>query len=459
MGIQQKIIIPFALLIIAAVGITGALAVRLSTARTLRRAKEEENFSRMRDEMKRVKEILSLDIPVSKPLLERIKPLFEGQIVLTDAGNRATLSTLDGAEMERIRPILRASGGAGGAPSIAREAVGVKEYFVVADRLPKTGGNAYLMFEAEKVGSAPEAPVTAVIIIAAGALAAVLGLGVWIARTITRPIEELARRAGEIRGGELDRPVDVKGGGEIGALAGAFNGMLAGIRAYQERLVESEKMAALGQIAAGIAHEIRNPLNSISMNVQVMEKEGQLDGESIRIIMNEVERLKIVIEELLDFARSPAGEAGPCDVNGIAGEVLGLMERQLAHCGITVEKDCGARGRALAEANRLKQVMMNLLINAMQAMPSGGKIWVRTEDRKWEGGGDAVRCSVRDSGKGVPEALREKIFQPFFTTREGGSGLGLAICRRIIEEYGGKMDFESDETGSAFWFELPGREA
>lgn len=453
MGIQQKIIIPFALLIIAAVGITGALAVRLSTARTLRQAKEEENFSRMRDEMKRVKEILSLDIPVSKPLLERIKPLFEGQIVLTDAGNRATYSTLESAETERTRPMLKAPGK--DTPAITREAVGVKEYFVVADRLPKTGGNVYVVFEAEKVGSAPEEPATAVIIIAAGALAAVLGLGVWIARTITRPIEELARRAGEIRGGELDRPVDVKGGGEIGALAGAFNGMLAGIRAYQERLVESEKLAALGQIAAGIAHEIRNPLNSISMNVQVMEKEGQLDRESIRIIRNEVERLKIVIEELLDFARSPAGEAGPCDVNEIVGEMVGLMERQLSHCGIAVESECRATRRVTADANRLKQVMMNLLINAMQAMPSGGKIWVRTEDVA-EG---RVRCSVRDSGKGVPEALREKIFQPFFTTREGGSGLGLAICRRIIEEYGGKMDFASDDTGSAFWFELPGREA
>jgi signal transduction histidine kinase len=449
MGIQQKIIIPFALLIIAAVGITGMLAVRLNTARVLRDAREQD----MKDEMKRVKEILSLDIPVSEPLLQRIKPRFEGRIVLTDESGKITYSTLAAAEKENVRGVLQPPRAEEEPPAIRPEKIGAKEYFVVADNLPKPGGHVYLVFESEKFPSPPEVP-AAVIIVAAAALAAVLCVGVWVARTITRPIKELAQRAGQISGGELDRPIEVKGGGETAALADAFNRMMTGLKAYQRRLVASEKLAALGQVAAGIAHEIRNPLNSISMNVQIMEKDGSLDTEAVRIIRNEIARLKIVIDELLDFARSPAGETAPCDVSGLAGEVLDLMQRQLQHCAITVEKDLRAEARVLADANRLKQVIMNLLINAMQAMPSGGKICVATEVRSGAGG-EFVRCGITDSGGGVPETIRDKIFEPFFTTRDGGSGLGLAICRRIIEEYKGTIDFASNEAGTTFWFELP----
>jgi signal transduction histidine kinase len=458
MGIQQKIIIPFALLIIAAVVITGALVIPLNTARVQRQAAEEENRRRMRDEMKRVKEILALDIPVTEPLLKRIKPLFEGQVILTDASNRPTLATIDGAHVESIHNLLRAPEKDAALPAITRATAGTRDFYVVADRLPKTGGYVYLAFEAGKIGGPPEAPVTAIMIVAGAALVAVLGVGVWIARTITRPIKELARRAGEITGGELDRPVDVRGGRETNALADALNKMLAGLKDYQNKLVASEKLAALGQVAAGIAHEIRNPLNSISMNVQMMEREGKLDTESMRIIRGEIERLKMVIDELLDFARTPADEPVRCDLKDLAGEVLDLMRRLMEHCKIAVETEFAASGRVFADANRLKQVLMNLLLNAVQAMPAGGRIALKTEDRV-AAGSPTVRCSVRDAGGGVPEQYGEKIFQPFFTTREGGSGLGLAICKRIIEDHKGTIGFANNAVGATFWFELPAEQS
>ncbi len=441
------------MLIIAAVAITGVLAIHLNTAQVLRQAKKEENRKRMRDEMKRVKDILGMNVAVSEQLLERITPLFEGKIVLTDSSNRPTVSTIADRKLESIRPVLKPP-----APehsTITRNAVGERDYFVVADRLPGGDGNVYLIFEAEKIERPPEEPTTAVMIVAGLALLAVLGVGWMIARTITRPIKELAARTGEIAGGELDRPIDVRGGGEISALADAFNKMLSGLKTYRERLVTSERLAALGRISAGIAHEIRNPLNSISMNVQLMEKEGKLDRESLRIISNEVQRLKLVMDELLDFARTPASSPTECNINDLVDEVLGLMGRQLEHCGVSVEKDCRASGNVRVDTHRMKQVIMNLLLNAMQAMPSGGTVRLQTETGAAPAGRRVLRCSITDTGHGIPEEDRGKIFQPFFSTREGGSGLGLAICKRIVEEAGGILDFASGEKGTTFWFEIP----
>lgn len=453
MGIQQKIIIPFALLIIAAVAISGGLVMHLNTAQVLRRAKEEENRSRMRDEMKRVKEILGMDVAISEQfLLDRITPLFEGKIVLTDSSNRPTIRTIADRQLERIRPILRPPDG--NPPSITRAAAGEDDFFVVADNLPKKTGHVYLVFEAEKIGSPPEEPATAVMVVAALSLLIVLGVGIIIARTITQPIKELVARTGEIARGELDKPINLKGGGETSALAEAFNKMLSGLKSYQERLITSEKLAALGQISAGIAHEIRNPLNSISMNVQMMEREGAPDRESLRIILNEVKRLKLVIDELLDFARSPASSPTQCDVNGLMEEVLDLMQRQMEHCGVSVTKDFRASATVRVDTNRMKQVIMNLLLNAMQAMPGGGRISLRTENRAADGR-PLVRCGVTDTGHGIRDEEREKIFQPFYSTRTNGAGLGLAICKRIIEDAGGTLDFASGATGTTFWFEIP----
>lgn len=451
MGIQQKIIIPFALLIIAAVFITGALAVRLNSARVLRQAQEQENLDRMRDEMKRVQDILAFPVPLTNEFLKEIKPLFEGRIVLTDTQNKVTLTSTDEKERDSFRAILKPPAETDKQrPVITRKTVGGRDYYVVADSLRRTGGYVYLIFSAEKLAPPPEAPVTAISLIAAGALIAVFGLGVFIARTITRPIKELARRSAEIAGGNLDRPLAPTGRDETAALAASFNHMLAGLKNYQEKLIASEKLAALGQVTAGIAHEIRNPLNSISMNAQMMEKTGAIDREALRIIKNEIQRLRLVVDELLDFARSPVSEKSLCDLNALFDEVLDLMQMQLEHVGVAVRRNYAAGAVASVDANRLKQVAMNLIINGMQAMPSGGTISVTTELR-----GAKVRCYVADTGEGIPPENRDKVFRPFFSTRAEGSGLGLAICKKIIDECGGEIGFETGEAGTTFWFELP----
>jgi signal transduction histidine kinase len=187
------------------------------------------------------------------------------------------------------------------------------------------------------------------------------------------------------------------------------------------------------------------------MNVQMMQREGKLDPESLRIVQDEVQRMKIVMDELLDFSRTPASSPVTCDIGELAGEVLRLMKRQFEHCGIVVKEVFRAKAYVKVDTNQMKQVIMNLLLNALQAMPGGGCVTVRTEDR----GGATVRCSVCDTGLGVGEVDRDKLFQPFFSTREGGTGLGLAICRRIIEECGGEIGLENREDGATFWFELP----
>jgi signal transduction histidine kinase len=232
------------------------------------------------------------------------------------------------------------------------------------------------------------------------------------------------------------------------------------------QLVSSEKMASLGKLAAGIAHEINNPLGIIAGYA-----EGLLDRakdpalasaagfrdfpEYLQTIHSEIFRCKAILKSLLDFARPSGGTFRSIDINEVIKEVLLLLQHRTAKLQHTLTLDLNRDlPRIHADAGNLRQLLMNLLLNAIYFTPGGGAIRIATG--AGEGGG--IRLSVSDTGLGIPADRIDKVFDPFFTTKPvgEGTGLGLTICHRIVEEHGGTIDVESEPgKGTTFVIRLP----
>jgi two-component system NtrC family sensor kinase len=227
-------------------------------------------------------------------------------------------------------------------------------------------------------------------------------------------------------------------------------------REVTRRLFQAEKMSALGQLAGGVAHEINNPLGGILAFAQIMAQDERSpdDQESLRLISDAAMRAKRIVDSLLRFSRVPKEhERGPVDLPRVVEEALLILQPNLRGGKVTVVRELGP-ARTIGNGNQLQQVMVNLIVNASQAVQGKGKIVVHTGP----GAPGRVVVSVADDGPGIPAGIAERIFEPFFTTKpEGqGTGLGLSICYRIAEEHGGSIRFENlREGGARFVVDLP----
>jgi len=225
----------------------------------------------------------------------------------------------------------------------------------------------------------------------------------------------------------------------------------------EEEVRQADRLAALGRMAAGLAHEIRNPAGIIKTTAQLLKKEfpnPELE-EYIRVIVVEADRLNRVLNDFLDFARPKKPERTLLDINELLDESVAIMERYLSERKVEVVKEY-SQGPLLvfADANQFKQVFFNLMMNSAEAMPEGGQIFLRSSLE-----GDRVRLELRDTGQGIAPADRERIFEPFFTTKEGGTGLGLAVVHRIIDLHAGTITVQSEPgLGTTFTIKLPAKQ-
>jgi two-component system NtrC family sensor kinase len=297
------------------------------------------------------------------------------------------------------------------------------------------------------------------------ALALCVGLLVmWISQRALKPIRVLTEAAQMLgRVGPESVVVPEQGGDELSLLAHEFNAMaqrLAArereLRAQGEALLRSERLAAIGRIAAQITHEIRNPLNSISLNAEELAE--RLGGESqpARVlcdaIAREVDRLTAITEEYLRFARLPKPQMQGADVNDTVRDLLEFVRPELDASRVSLQMQLSPElPRVHADVAQLRQLLLNLVRNAREAMPSGGSLQISTK-----GGEGAVAIEVRDTGHGIPPERLQRIFDPFFTTKERGTGLGLAMAQEIAQEHGGQLSCESEVgRGTAFTLKLP----
>jgi PAS domain S-box-containing protein len=212
----------------------------------------------------------------------------------------------------------------------------------------------------------------------------------------------------------------------------------------REKVYESEKLAAVGQLAAGIAHEVRNPLSSIKMSLQILEKRMHPEGNDLKrfqIAQREVERLEQLVNDVLIYARPAALQAKPCDVHRIVEHVLAMAEKGIADKNIVVQTRFEDHlPMLMADADMLEQAFLNICRNALDAMQDGGRLRIaarRTDD------GTALEVEVEDNGCGIDEKDKAHIFNPFFTTKSSGTGLGLTPVQKIVELHRGSIEILS----------------
>jgi signal transduction histidine kinase len=296
------------------------------------------------------------------------------------------------------------------------------------------------------------------------AIAALLSL-LW-ARRMTRPIEKLSDAAGDVGKGQFDVQIDISSRDEIGMLAGSFNRMTSELKIREEaldhaqaQLVQSEKMAAFGQMGAGIAHEVKNPLAGIlgytQLSLRKMNKEDVL-YKNLQVIEKETKRCRTIIDNLLKFARQEKVSFEPVEIYRVVDDAVAIVDHQLGMHKVKLEKDCAASlPRVMGNANQIQQVLMNIMINAQQAMDGNpGSIKVTTREIQ----GERIEIRVTDTGPGISEEIRSKLFEPFFTTKPTGkgTGLGLSVSYGIIKDHGGDINVESEAgKGSAFVITFP----
>jgi signal transduction histidine kinase len=303
--------------------------------------------------------------------------------------------------------------------------------------------------------------------IAASALILVLLIGLLLISVLVNhilgPLRQLAMEAGG--DGALKRPGD-----EVKVLSSTVRGLIKDIddtheelERSREHLLQAEKMALVGKLAAGMAHSIRNPLTSVKMRLFSLGRSLDLSAiqkEDLEVISEEVRHLDTIVENFLEFSRPPKLKMQKISPSEVVDVTLRLLQHRLESYNVRVKT---IRQRPLPEIKQdpeqLKEVLVNLVVNACEAMDSGGSIVIQEEEDHVEPLGRVVVIRVSDTGPGIPSPIKERIFQPFFTTKEEGTGLGLSIASRIVEEHGGWLDVSSEDgKGTTFVLTLPVKE-
>lgn len=314
-------------------------------------------------------------------------------------------------------------------------------------------------------------------------LAAGVSLTLLVRILVTRPIREILRHTRKVGELNLGEQLAVTTDDEIGDLARSFNAMTANLKAardelqtwgrtletkveqrtrelerMQAQLIRSEKLASLGEIVAGIAHELNNPLTGVLVLASLMEKEGNLDPEvkeDLGTIVHETKRCARIVKGLLDFSRETAPQMVPADLNNVMEKSLALIGTQSIFHDVRIVRDYqDPLPPAMVDPNQIEQVFINMLLNAAQAMPAGGTLTLTTR-----AAGPQLTVAIADTGTGIPPEHQRRIFDPFFTTKERGTGLGLAVSYGIVENHGGRIDLESEPgKGTTFTIRLPASE-
>ena len=304
----------------------------------------------------------------------------------------------------------------------------------------------------------------------------------FITSTIIDPLRGMVFATNKIAQGDLNHKVEIKYRDEIGKLARSFNQMTENLkkanekliqwgktlekrveertkelREIQDFLIQSEKLASLGKMAAGVAHEINNPLTSILINTHLMlEKveEKHAFYENLSLIADETSRCTNIVKGLLEFSRQELPQKAFSDVNDIINRTLNLLKNQVSFYNISIIKELGLNLPQIElDKNKIEQVFWNLMFNASEAMPDGGKLTIIS---KFSQNKKYIEVIFMDTGVGIPKENINKLYDPFFTTKSSGTGLGLAVSYGIIKQHLGKIEVDSEQgKGSTFTVSLP----
>lgn len=297
------------------------------------------------------------------------------------------------------------------------------------------------------------------ILVAMGGILLALLVAFWTTARITRPVEALAAGARAVAAGDWRTQVDVHSGGEIGALAAAFNQMTRDLLEQRDRLLQAERVAAWRELARRLAHELKNPLFPLQITVENLQRAraahpeqfDEVFRESTATLLAELGKLRGIVGRFSDFAKMPQPQLETVDLNGLVHDSLKVFEAQMQATGVALRLDLAADLRAIqADPGQLGRALQNLVLNAIDAMPSGGTLAIRTAAH--EGG---VRLEVSDTGQGLTQEECDRLFTPYYTTKTHGTGLGLAIVQSVVSDHGGKIGVRSEPgKGTTFVIDL-----
>ncbi len=314
----------------------------------------------------------------------------------------------------------------------------------------------------------------------------IIFIAISMAKRISRPLKQLEGIARQVADGDYRHGIEIHAPYEVEHLGASINQMAQKldrerqeleewgatlekkveertneIKAIHSQLFRSEKLASLGKLAAGVAHEINNPLTGILTNSSLLLEDMPKDDrnrEDVEIIVKETIRCREIVKRLLDFARQTKPLKKSTNVNALIENIILLVRNQATFRNISIENELEPGiPEILVDTDQIQQVFVNIILNAAEAMTAGGKLTIRSA---LNGDGHFINISFADSGPGIPESNRERIFDPFFTTKEHGTGLGLSISYGIVEQHGGSINVESKPgKGSVFTVQLPVRAA
>jgi len=348
-----------------------------------------------------------------------------------------------------------------GEPAVDQEG---KAYNVI---IPVIAGQAHygyihLQINVESLQESMRRNTTKRIIAALSVFAIGILLSTFLAMRYTEPINNVVKAARKVAAGDLNQSLPVDRKDEIGDLTQSFNYMVQKLREQkrlEERLREAEHLSAVGQLARGIAHEIRNPLNFISLCIDhIKTKYRPQDGPQaagferlVESMKEEIHRLDKLVRDFLDYGKPLKLDLQPVESKELLADVVEIVRAKAESDHIQILENYYALPRLRMDVELMKSCLFNVLTNAFQAMPEGGALTVTTEQQE-----DGFVLRVSDTGVGVSEENLARIFEPFFTTKSQGLGLGLAMTKRVIEEHGGKIEFSSTEGhGSEVTIRLP----
>jgi len=387
-------------------------------------------------------------LPYTPEVLRRIAELQQAGIKLFDAQGMEVISSsgpLSAAVMAELRPQA-----AGVAP--VRTELGGEPLVVVSRPLDGMAapGSATVVL-AGSLRDARSAARRAALgvglaVLAAGTL--LFALQYLLVRGVTEPVRRLVTMADDIAAGRRDVRAEPGGGGELAALAKSLNKMTARLQSYEAELADRSRLAALGELSARIAHEIRNPLTGLKLHLQLLaESASAAQAATVARLLDEVGRLELIVASSLALGGGQRAVPQPGDLATLVEEVLHLMEPSLRHRHIEVTQQLAILPPVAMDRDRLKQALLNLIANAADALPGGGTIAVTTSRA---GAGDRIHVSVEDSGPGFPPEQLEPGSNGAGSRKPFGLGLGLRLCREIATEHGGRLELgRSDALGGA----------
>ena len=453
-SIQNKIVLPFLVLFIAVLLVVPLITIALFDQTYNRQfSRETEGW------LKVIKTTGYVVMP------EQVQQAYGVEVMVFGASNALNFTTLDDLsddgmvnlttdmKLRAARQKITESGDALVSQNVVLDG---KPYKVIYDSLAQ--GRLYCLLRPMDDIAEGKRRLTwlisgiAVVVISLVALTSHL-----IGRNLSNPIKILVQFTRQVAAGRLDGQCNVKSDDEIGDLATAFNQMTRDLRDSRNELIRAERLATAGRMAASFAHEIRNPLSSMRMLAQMLMQRKDLPvskrEQSVGYILEEIERIDVIVKGFMNFARPAALELETHNLNQALEEVLNVMGANLNHHQITLVKKFESELPPIRfDRDKVKQGFMNIVLNAMEAMSEGGTVEVETSLHD-----NRVQVDVVDPGTGIASKDLEQLFEPFFTTKLQGSGLGLANTKRILEQHGGGVTIQSSErkgTRVSFWLPL-----